>query len=369
MRIGIDARVLGTNKALDRYTRSLISELLKVDKRNQYFLFIDDVKKLNGLESVSYFLLPPKQVLTDHLRFSRLIKDSKVDLVFHPDNTEFLNCHPKSIVTLHDVIPWKFPEMILSQNPLLRARQLLYFKLQETALRKASQIITVSENSKKDISEIIGIETEKISVIYEGVEEVFSKKVNNKVLTNLGITGDYIFYIGGFSPHKNVVNLIKAFALLKDMPLTLVLGGKLRETKGGQSSFSEIMTIILKENLKGQVIFTDFLDDSDLATLYQNAKVFVYPSIYEGFGFPPLEAMMASVAVIASGRGSLHEILGDAYLQTETTNEKDLADNIRKLLIDKKLAGDLIAKGKRQVAKYTWEKTAKETIAVFDKFK
>ena len=172
-KIGVDVRVLGTDKALDRYTRSLLEQLLIVDKKNDYLLLTDDKNKLQDWPDQPYFLLPKKRVLTDHLRFSRLIKNTGVDLVFHPDNTEFLHCLAKSVVTLHDVIPWKFPEMILSQNPLLRARQILYFKLQETALRKASQIITVSENSKKDISQMLNILPEKITVIYEGIEDSF----------------------------------------------------------------------------------------------------------------------------------------------------------------------------------------------------
>lgn len=367
MRVGIDVRVLGSNKALERYTRNLVTQLLVLDKKNKYVLLVDDRSKVTSFKNADVFFIPPKKVLTDHLRFSRLIKSARLDVVFHPDNTEFLNCHPNSIVTLHDVIPWKFPQLILSQNPLLKARQVLYFKLQETALRKATKIITVSENSKNDISEILGISPEKIAVIYEGVEGAFAAKAGTKVLKKLAINNDYIFYIGGFSPHKNVLSLIRAFALLEDKQLLLVLGGKSDETKGGRSAFREIQTEIIKNNLTDRVIFTDFLADSDLVALYQQAAVFVFPSLYEGFGFPPLEAMKAGVPVVSSSRASLGEILKDGvYRIDDPQNPPLLADAIRKVLEDKTLNKTLRAKGQKIADSLNWEKTALETIRVLE---
>lgn len=370
MRIGIDARVLGTDKALDRYTRSLLTNLLKIDRKNSYLLFIDDKEKVKPWENeADYFLLPPKKVLSDHLRFARLIKNTNVDLIFHPDNTEFFNCFPNSVVTLHDVIPWKFPEMILSKNPLLRARQMLYFKLQESALRKSCRIITVSEHSKKDINKIIGIPLENITVIYEGIEESFNKKGDPSVLNKYDIKGDYIFYIGGFSPHKNVLSLVKAFGLLPDKNIKLVLGGKSDETKGGQSSFREILTEIIKSNLKERVKFAGYINESDLPTFYQNAKVFVYPSLYEGFGFPPLEAMKAGTGVITSGRASLDEVLADGYFKVDTSNSQALAAAINELISNNNLRNDLVKRGKKIADRYNWEETAANTLKVFEQLK
>lgn len=370
MKIGIDARVLGTNKALDRYCRSLITNLLAVDTKNSYLLFVDDKAKASEWgNKVEYFLLPAKKVLSDHLRFARLIKSSGVDLVFHPDNTEFFNCLPNSIVTLHDVIPWKFPDMILSKNPLLRARQILYFKLQESALRKSSRIITVSEHSKKDIQEILGIPAERIAVIYEGIENSFGKRGGAGLLKKYGISGDYLFYIGGFSPHKNVLSLVKAFTLLPDKKIKLVLGGKSDETKGGQSTFREILTEILKNNLKDRVQFVGYIAEDDLPAIYQNSKVFIYPSLYEGFGFPPLEAMKAGVPVISSGRASLGEVLKDGYLKVDTSNPKELAEAITKISTDTVLRSNLVFSGRKVADSYTWEKTARETLKVFELLK
>ncbi len=370
MRIGIDVRVLGTNKALERYTRNLVSELLKVDTTNSYVLLTDNVEKVSSFgDLASVFPLPPKKVLTDHLRFNRLIKGTNLDLVFHPDNTEFFSCVPLSVVTLHDVIPWKFPEMILSSNPLLKARQVLYFKLQEAALRKATHILTVSQNSKKDISQILNIDPEKITVTYEGIEDNFEKKGKEETLKKYKISGDYIFYIGGFSPHKNVLGLVRAFALISNsnLDLKLVLGGKSEETKGGQSSFREIITEIIKNKLKDKVIFPGFIDETDLPALYQHAKVFVYPSLYEGFGFPPLEAMKAGVPVVTSKRASLGELLGKAAYFTEVTNPEKLALSVGEVLKNGKLRESLVKKGQDLADTFKWEKTAKETSAVFNR--
>jgi glycosyltransferase involved in cell wall biosynthesis len=371
VKIGIDVRVLGTNKALERYTSNLVTELLNEDKKNNYLLFTDDPNKVDQWQAkCTYFLLPKKRVLTDHLRFHRLTKNTGVDLVFHPDNTEFLHCHPKSIVTLHDVIPWKFPEMILSQNPILRARQTLYFKLQETALRKASHIITVSETSKKDISQILGIDDDKIRVIYEGIEDSFEEKTSELILRKYNISGEYIFYIGGFSPHKNVLSLVKAFAILSGQGReeTLVLGGRSEETKGGQSAFREIMTEIKRNKLEDQVIFTGFIPEEDLPAFYQHSKAFVFPSLYEGFGFPPLEAMKAGAPVISSARASLGEILTKGALLTDVSSPQKLATAILKVLTDKDMRSKLQLAGKNLVSELTWKKTASQTIEVFNRF-
>lgn len=365
--IGIDVRVLGTHQALDRYTRNLITALLSTSQRYQYLLFTDEVSKISEWKKeVGYYSLPPKKVLTDHLRFGRMIRNAQVDLVFHPDNTEFFNCVPVSVVTLHDVIPWKFSELILSVNPLLRARQQLYFKLQEAALRKAAQIITVSEVSKGDINQILHIPEEKITVIHEGIEDKFRHPVPRSVLKKFNIKGDYLFYVGGFSPHKNVLSLVKALALLENKELMLVLGGKTDETKGGQSAFREIMTEIFKNNLKQRVLFTGLISEEELTGLYQHAKIFVYPSLYEGFGFPPLEAMKAGVPVISSNRGSLAEVAGKGSLQIDTANPALITQAILEVLNDRKLAGELVRRGTKLVDQYTWEKTAEQTIKVFE---
>lgn len=368
LKIGIDARVLGTNKALERYTRQLISSLLKVDRKNRYILLTDELKKVEEFAS-DHYLLPSKKVLTDHLRFGRQIQNLGLDLVLHPDNTEFLNCIDKSIVTLHDVIPWKFPEMILSLNPLLKVRQRLYFRLQEAALKKATHIITVSETSKTDIQKYLGIPEDRITVVMEGVEETFAKKVPISVVKKYGVQGDYVFYIGGFSPHKNVLTLIKAYSLLassQKLPL-LVLGGKRTETKGGQSTSHQINTEIIKNGLQKKVIFTDYISEADLPAFYQHARVFVYPSLYEGFGFPPLEAMKAGTPVVTSQRASLGEIVGDGGAITEVTDPKRLAQTLDEILGDKDLAAKYRQKGYAQVKKFSWEKCALQTQAVFEK--
>lgn len=372
MKIAIDARILGNSRALDYYTRNIIDSLMKFDQKNSYLILISDQKQLKLLSSdPSYKVLPEKIVLRDHFLFKPYLNELKIDLVFHPDNTEFLRCLPKSVVTLHDTLPWKFPEIIFSKDPFENLRQKIYFRFQERALKKSAHIITVSENSKKDIISFLKIPEEKITVTYEGVDKKFDRKtkIENKeaVLKKYGIEDDYIFYIGGLEKHKNVETLVKAFSLV-DSHVNLVIGGKVKqESVGEQSSFEGLQKLIKDKNLGGKVIFTGFIEDQDLPLLYSEAKVFVYPSLYEGFGLPPLEAMRSGVPVVASKSASIPEVVGDNAVLVEPENILSMSEAIKWVLhLNKEKREKLIIEAKKYSEKFNWEKVSKRTIEIFN---
>lgn len=372
MKIGIDARVLGTSRALDYYSRNIIDYLVKLDKVNQYLLLVSGRKQLHLLKNteIDYQIIPKKIVLRDHLTFKSYISKFNLDLIFHPDNTEFLHCLERSVVTLHDVISWRYPSLVLSKNFLRNIRQRFYFQMQKTALKKASHILTVSENSKKEINNLLGIPEEKISVTYESVDERFSqkkdKKLKEKVLKKYQIEGDYIFYIGGLEKHKNVEILIKAFAQ-SGRKEKLVIGGKTEQIFGAQSSYPELISLIKEYNLYDSVIFTGFIEDQDLPVIYSSARVFVYPSKYEGFGLPPLEALSAGVPVVASKIPVIKEVLGDSAFFFDPENVSDLSNVLKKALSMGMSERDaLIRKGMSQAKKFDWVKTASKTIEIFN---
>ncbi len=373
MNIAIDARSLGTGRAIDIYTRNIVDNLLSIDKENSYILVIDDLDKLKEINNKNYTIkqIPKKRVLRDHLLFKQFLSDLEVDLVFHPDNTEFLFCLPKSIVTVHDIIPIKFPKLVLSKNALFSLKQKAYFSLQGRALKGASKIITVSKNTKIDLIEVLKIPSEKVEVVYEGIEEEFKvqpREKVGKVKRKYKIEGEYIFYLGGFGVHKNVLKLIEAFKNLeKEFTGTLVLGGTTEDRSSPQIELSKIREKIKNYKLSKKVIFTGFIAQGDLPALYYGAKVFVYPSLYEGFGRPPLEALACSSVVVISNAASLPEVVGEAGIYIDPNNvyslEAGLLKALRLSVMEKE---DLRKKAVVQLKKFSWETSATETLEIFE---
>ncbi len=383
MNIGIDGRVLGTMRALDRYTKNIIENIAQVSNgkhslvvfvRNSYRFHASDFKFPKAL-SVDFIKLKEIPTLFDHFIFCRNVKKYNLDVLFHPDNRSFLFCSIAQVTTIHDLIPQKFPNLVLSRDPLVNFRQKLYFSLQKTALERVSKIIAVSRNTKKDIISEFGADKEKIAVIYEGIENHFKpqkKAVIGQTLERYKITPPYIFYLGGFGRHKNVLNLVKAFEKYlkesEDKETFLVLGGKPGDdNSSGQNTYSEINTVAQSLGIEKRILFPGFLAESDLPAIYSGAKVFVFPSKYEGFGFPPLEAMACGVPVVVSKKASLPEVVGEAALFANSVDE--IADSIKGIMVSPALAKELSANGLTQSKKFSWKKAGRETLKVLESAK
>lgn len=380
MRIGIDTRVLGLGRALSRYTRNLVSEFLRIGGNDYYFyLFSDSEENISTIENVdprtagknySISYIPSKLVVRDHLFFADFLSGLNLDVFFHPDNLEFLRCHRNSISTIHDVLPWKFPEEILSRNPIIRMKQELYFKLQRKALReKSKKIITVSQNSKGDIVEFLGIPSERVEVIYEGVENSFMREENPETTTNVRrkyrIDGQYLLYLGGFETYKNVTSLIRAFGQVYTHNLKLVIGG------AKDSNYERLKAAVIKLGMEEVIIFPGFIEEKDLPAVYSGAVYTVYPSKYEGFGFPPLESMACGTPVIISGTSSLPEVGGDVAFYFDPNEENSIAGSLTtalKLFVEdpvkyKNLSEMSVLHSKR----FDWRVTAEKTLDLFSK--
>lgn len=383
MTIGIDGRVLGTMRALDRYTKNIIENIARVSSgkhklvifvRNSY-RFRDSDFKLPKAISVDFIKLKEVPTLFDHFIFCRSVKKYNLDVLFHPDNRSFLFCNIAQVTTIHDLIPQKFPNLVLSKDPLINFRQRIYFSLQKAALEKVSKIVAVSKNTKKDITSEFGVDKEKITVIYEGIENHFKpqkKAVTSQTLERYKITAPYIFYLGGFGKHKNVLNLVKAFEKYlkesEDKETFLVLGGKPGDdNSSGQNTYSEINTVAQSLGIEKRILFPGFLAEPDLPAIYSGAKVFVFPSKYEGFGFPPLEAMACGVPVVVSKKASLPEVVGEATLFANSVDE--IADSIKRIMTNSALAKELSLKGVTQAKKFNWKKAGRETLKVLESVK
>ena len=267
----------------------------------------------------------------------------------------------KSITTIHDVIPLVYPKSYLKTG--------LTHKLLYHCAKNRDHIITISEYSKKDIHRYLNIPLEKISVTYVAAEERFrpirNKREHAKIKRKFGISKDFLLYVGGFihyDPRKNISLLLNVFKqIIQEAPdaLQLVLAGK-------KGEYSKIVERDVRDlGLEGKVIFTDFVEDEELPLLLSAAKAFVFPSLYEGFGLPILEAMSCGLPTIAFNSSSIPEVIGDGGLLVNPNDPKDLLGAIQSLLANEELCKGLVQKGLAQAKKFSWEKTARETLEIY----
>ena len=266
------------------------------------------------------------------------------------------------IITVHDLIRYvDFKGYdVLIHRPNFRDR--LYLSLDYQGVKKAIKIIAVSYATKRDLVRYLGIPEERIAVIHEGIDRKIFKLIRQRP-----VSYPYILYVGAEHPRKNLNNLLKAFGRLKQegdfRGLKLVKVGK----AGGQEVDFRKETLLAIEtlNLRNEVIFTERVSNEELAAYYSNAECFVFPSLYEGFGFPPLEAMSCGCPVISSSVSSLPEVVGEAALQVKAHDIYELVKAIQETLTNKNLRRKLIQEGFKQARKFSWKHAAQETLQVY----
>jgi glycosyltransferase involved in cell wall biosynthesis len=287
--------------------------------------------------------------LLEAYRLARLI-DRQDDIV-HLPNQDFARyaifIKKPFIVTVHDLF-----RMCLNfhRETILEK---MFLKLDTRYLRRASHIITVSHNTKSDLIKYLKIPVDSITVIYNGIDRSVFRPYREKPLDK-----PYIIYAGSERPRKNLGRLFEAFALLKrDFPdLKLVKAG----TYGRSKEYRKQSMQKLKSlDITWDVIFLDHIPEFELARYYSSAILLAYPSLYEGFGLPPAEAMACGCPVVTSNISSLPEVVGDAGLS--------LVQAMRRVLTDDKLRNEMTARGLEQAKKFSWEKTIEQTLAVYDK--
>lgn len=381
MNIGIDINcLLFDQSGFGHYTTHLVKNLLILDKKNHYFLYanfirksrqrrqmIDDLVAQTKAKNVTVRVLPLpahwKEILIGTpYPYTNLIKDP-LDLYFAPHFAGIpKNGFPKMVVTIHDLVFMKFPEHRGALSDF-------YLKRTKIAIEKSQQIIADSLSTKKDLIDLLGVSSNKIKVVSLGVDHLF-KKINNQkeiVLRTqkyIDLGQKYILAVGNLEPRKNLSVIVKAFSLL---PLKLQQQYKIVFVGGKGWNNSRLQQTIHDHNLSSKVIFTGFVKDEDLPYIYNRASVFIYPSLYEGFGLPPLEAMACGTPVICSNTSSLPEVVGRAGLLINPQDETEIAQAMKKILNSPLLAQKLSAKGQKQAEKFSWAKTARETLAVFHK--
>lgn len=366
MRIGIDARLYGTEQAgLGRYVEQLIKHLEVIDTKNQYTIFLRQANwnvyqpANNNFTKVLADI--PWYGLAEHYTLPKIIKKANVDIMHFPHwNVPFFY-HQPFVVTIHDLILVHFPNRRAStRSSFAYTLRYYFFKLVlRHAAKAARHITTVSEFSKQDIISTLRVPKEKITVTFPAPLPVVATTTGSIPRT---ITKPYVLYVGAAYPHKNLDNLLAAWSALPESTKAayqLVLAGK--DTYFYQRLRTEHAALITN----GNVVTTGYVDDATLAALYQKAALFVFPSLYEGFGIPPLEALTYGVPVLSSNASCLPEILGSAAAYFDPEDSTAISTAIHSAIFNKNNREITLASAKNVLARYSWKKLAEQTSAIY----
>ena len=371
MRIGYLTYGLDRNPTgIGRYTIELLCALDTLPHSHEIVLLTTERHDLHGLwQRFEHHALPgcrllPALLTIGHGMFSHAIQRYRLDIVHDPNGVApFLGPRMQAcrIVTLHDAFPYVYPDEHTRLDNWRYRHQL------PDAAQQADAVITVSACSRHDLIRYLDLSAQKLHVIAEGVNPRFQPIADcaerQAVLARYSIQQPYLLYVGGINARKNITRLLEAFAGLLECHsnLKLVIVGK------RQWQVGEIDATLQRLKLSAHVHFTGYIDESDLPALYSAAEVFVFPSLYEGFGLPPLEAMACGTPVITSNTSALPEIVADAALTVDPHDVEGLEAVVEQLLTDKPLRSDLRWRGIQRASQFTWMRAARETLALYER--
>jgi glycosyltransferase involved in cell wall biosynthesis len=371
LRIGIDyTAAVRQGAGIGRYTRELVRALAKLDRGHDYVLFAAaggqrpvDAGWPTNLQMRSVPLSDRALAILWHrLQLPLWVElvTGPVDIFHSPDFVLPPVRRAKTLVTVHDLSFIRYPQCA---DANLRA---YLNRVVPRSVHRADLVLADSQSTKDDLVELLGVEADRIEVVYPGVEERFHPIENQALLEEVrrryNLPPRFILGLGTLQPRKNFVRLIEAYSLLvtRHSSLQLVIAG------GKGWLYEEIFATVERLGLEKKVVFPGFVADEDLPALYNLAELFVFPSLYEGFGIPPLEALACGTPVIASDASSLPEVVGEAGLMIEATNVEALADAMKGVLEDNALREDMIAKGLKQARQFTWEKAATKLLNLYE---
>jgi glycosyltransferase involved in cell wall biosynthesis len=370
MKIGINLLYLlpGVVGGTETYAAGLLHGLAEIDQRNEYVVFVNRESESWPLPQAVNFtrvVCPIRaagrasRYLFEQVRLPRLLAQYHIDVVHSLGYVGPLVAPCPSVVTIHDL-----NYITLRQTmSVVRRFALRFFSMQSA--KRANHVITISEFSKREISRTLNLNPGKITVTHESAMRngASSSSVKGSELTKrYRIREPYMVAFGGRTLNKNIPHLIRAFALVKDaFPHSLVLIGHIPANVDLASESKE---------MRDRVTITGYVPEEHILPLLSHADLFVLPSRYEGFGLPVLEAQQAAVAVACSNAGSLPEVGGDGALYFDPVSIEQMADTIRRCLADAPLRSQLILKGQANLLRFSWDKTARETLSVYrDVFK
>jgi len=369
---------------LGRYIQQLILNLEKIDTENEYVIFLrqDNINELSDTNNTNFKIVIadiPWYSWQEQTKFKKIIKREKLDLMHFPHWNVPLFYNDPFVVTIHDLIMYHYPRAeATTLGPVKfwlkdRAHRIVL----RHAVKKAKKIIVTSEFTKQDVHKTLGVGLEKMVVVYQApFGEHATRNMEHgtnepRILERLGISKPYVLYVGNAYPHKNLERLLKAWGIFQNKygdNYQLVLAGK------GSVFYERLKSVEIVENVgsvvNGQleqakrfnnynnIIFTGYVPDDELSQLYSNASLYIFPSLYEGFGLPPLEAQQYGVPVVSSSASCLPEVLGESALYFDPENVEQMSEVIHRGLIDENIRFELKTNAQENLKRFSGERLA-----------
>lgn len=367
MRIGIDATALPAELyGAGNYIVQLAHALPRVDSSNAYIFFVKSSQSAlfdPTCAEVVPILVGSRisRIAWEQMQLPALARQHRLDVLHSPHYTMPLTKPCPSVVTLHDMTFSLYPELHLWY------KRLFFNSMIPLAVRRADALIAVSASTRADTIRLLHAAPEKIFSIPYGIDPAFHPIAAAATLSGTRakyhLPEKFVLYVGNLEPRKNLPALVRAFASIaaSHRDTKLVLAG----SRGWKDA--PVFAAVNKLGLTDVVLFPGFIPQADLPAVYSLARAFVYPSLYEGFGLPVLEAMACGLPVITSNLSSLPEIVEDAGILIDPRSERELADALRQILTDGALHERLASRGLKRAAKFSWERTARETLAVYQR--
>ena len=364
MRVAIDARKLH-DFGIGTYIRNLLRHLARIDHDTEFVLLCTEadlgVAAQLGPNFRSVLEPSPNYSIREQIHVPWVLRRERPDLFHAPHYVLPAAIHCHSVVTIHDCIHLMFPQYLPNRMAYAYARAQMW-----TAAHRSDCILTVSDASKRDILHLFNIPPEKIVVVYNAIDAHFSitppPDAVARVRERYQLDHRFVLYVGNIKPHKNLVRLIEAFNELRTGDLEdvklLIIGDEL-------SKYPNLRRLVHRHQLHQHVRFLGFVPDATLAVLYRLAALFVFPSLYEGFGLPPLEAMASGTPVVTSNVSSLPEVVGDAALLIDPMDASAIADAMARVLNQPGLRAELVQRGFDRVKQFSWERSVARVRQVY----
>ncbi len=364
MRIAIDARKL-RDFGIGTYLRNILIELSRLDQQTEYVVLCRPEDQDSGdVLGRNFRMVPetaPTYSIAEQFRIPLSLARERVKLVHEPHYVLPPAIRCRSVVTIHDCIHLMFPQYLPSKLAYVYAKGSMW-----SATRKADRVLTVSQASKRDILRFFDIPPEKVEVIYNAIDERFLGPADtirmDLTRQRYQLDHPFVLYVGNIKPHKNIERLVAAFAIARrtgpdDLKL-IIIGDEL-------SKYPVLRQSVHRHKLDKHVRFLGFQPQETLAAFYRLARAFVFPSLYEGFGLPPLEAMACGTPVVTSNVSSLPEVAGDAALLVDPRDSDAIAGGIVRAATDETLRAELIAKGLARARDFSWKQSVAKIHAIY----